>query len=360
MRSIEEFKTLLEHEWNPQKLRPGHPYVRCMSESDFFKNLEKLATTTKPTVFISHCMDQVGGFRYWHKIPLLNQVAQQNTHLKFVIISVNEFELCNEVVRHHFPEYHAVYWPLYQSVTPSEQEITRLFLSLNKRGDPWRQVLYKKFWRDNLLEKSYFSYLCEDRNYGSLYHVPTWEDNRHWADTDFIPRFMPELTGSWPEKFRTLDDDILLDQYNLRNFNFDQDPTWKVDQHLMDTSLCSIIIETDIGNPGVNISEKTIRALAMGHPMLLLGAHGTHQFLRDLGFDLLDDVFDNSFDEEPETYARFCKFLNSIDLVDPRDLIEARPRCMANRQRVKELNAEMHLRAGRIVQSVFQRLRMWS
>ena len=108
------------------------------------------------------------------------------------------------------------------------------------------------------------------------------------------------------------------------------------------------------------IRDRTIRAFALGHPILVLGATGTHDYLRALGFDLLDDVFDNSFDAEPELYARFCKFLYSIDKVASSDLVDVRSRCLANRQRVKELNAEMHSRAEEIVQSVFQSLRMWS
>ena len=349
LRSLDEFRPLLDLD---------QPNVICLPEEEFFGRLEELASTSIPTTLISHCLDQVSGFQHHDKIKLLNQLAQERKHLAFVIISVNEFELCNEVSYYYFPEYHAIYWPLYQSKTPLHSEITHLFLSLNKRGDPWRQLLYKKFWCDNLLEKSYFSYLCEDDNYGTLYHQPTWEANKHWADTDFIPGFMPELGGPWPTDFCTLENDTLLETYKSNKFK--SDPTWSVDEHLTNTSYCSIVIETDIGNELVNVSEKTIRAFALGHPILVLGATGTHDYLRALGFDLLDDVFDNSFDAEPELYARFCKFLYSIDKVAKGDLVDVRSRCLANRQRVKELNAEMHSRAEEIVQSVFQRLRMWS
>jgi len=347
LRTLDEFQPLLDLD---------HPNVVCLPEDEFFGRLEELASTATPTTLISHCMDQVSGFQHHDKIKLLNQLAQERKHLTFVIISVNQLDLCQEVVYYYFPEYHAIYWPLYESKTPIQQEITRTFLSLNKRGDPWRQLLYKKFWQDQLLDKSYFSYLCEDSNYGTLYHIPTWEANKHWADTDFIPRFMPELSGDWPDDFCTLENDTLLETYKTNKF--DSDPTWAVDEHLTNTSYCSVVIETDIGNELVNISEKTIRALALGHPLLVLGVAGTHQYLKDLGFDLLDDVFDNSFDQEPELYARFRKFLSSIDKIAGSDQVDVRSRCLANRQRVKELNAEMHSRAEEIFQSVFQRLNM--
>lgn len=348
VRSLTEFQPLLDLK---------HPNVTCLPEEKFFSQLEKIADTTTPTTLISHCMDQVSGFQHYDKIKLLNQLAKERRHLTFIIISVNQLDLCQEVVYYYFPEYHAIYWPLYKDMTPIQQEITHTFLSLNKRGDPWRQLLYKKFWQDNLLDKSYFSYLCEDANYGTLFHKPTWEANCNWADTDFIPRFMPELEGPWPSSFCELENDQLLSIYKTGDFDNNNDPTWTVDQHLTNTSYCSVVIETDIGNEIVNISEKTIRALSLGHPLLVLGVAGTHQYLKALGFDLLDDVFDNSFDQEPELYARFCKFLSSIDKVVDSDQVDVRSRCLANRQRVEELNAKMHSRAEEIVQSVFQRLK---
>ena len=346
LRSLAEFEPLLNLD-----------NVMCLPEEDFFGQLETITDTDRPMTFISHCMDQVSGFQHYDKIKLLNQLAQERKHLTFIVISVNQFELCSEVIYYYFPEYHAIYWPLYKSKTPLDQEINKHFLCLNKRGDPWRQVLYKKFWQDKLLDKSYFSYLCEDDNYGTLFHEPTWEANREWADTDFIPRFMPELEGPWPAKFIELANDSLLETYKSKEFNTDDDPTWNVNDDLIATSFCSVVIETDIGNELVNISEKTIRALALGHPLLLLGVAGTHQYLRDLGFDLLDDVFDNSFDQEPELYARFCKFLSSVDKVaDLEQFPDIKDRCLKNRQRVEQLHNEMHQRADQIVQDILHKL----
>jgi len=355
LRTLDEFQPLLDLD---------QPNVVCLPEEEFFDKLETITDTDKPTTLISHCMDQVSGFQHYDKIKLLNQLAKECKHLTFIIISVNQLDLCQEVIYYYFPEYHAIYWPLYESKTPSNIKITHHFLSLNKRGDPWRQLLYKKFHNDELLDKSHFSYLCEDENYGTLYHKPTWYDNKHWADTDFIPKFMPELAGEWPnKKFIELDDDPLLDQY--KNNSYSIDPTWKTDLNLVDSSFCNVIIETDIGNKLVNISEKTISSLACGHPMLLLGAKGTHQYLKDLGFDMFDDIFDNSFDQEWELYRRFCLFTKSLDKIADMPIEELDQiqntiweRCLSNRQRVKELNVEMHSRAEEIVQSVFQRLNM--
>lgn len=357
LRSLAEFNSLLNI---------THPSVKCLPEEDFFAQLEHLTSTETPTTFISHCMDQVSGFQHYDKIKLLNQIAKESKHIKFVIISVNKLDLCPEVDYYFFPEYHAIYWPLYKDMTPTYRlnDVTHKYLCLNKRGDPWRQVLYKKFWMDGLINYSHFSYLCEDDNYGTLFHEPTWEANCKWADEDFIPRFMPDLAGPWPEpKFRELPNDSLLDQYKTGKFDKTDDPTWTTDLDLSQTSFCTVVIETDAGNELVNISEKTIRALALGQPLLLLGVNGTHQYLKDLGFDLLDDIFDNSFDQEWELYARFCKFLSSIDRINQHSVgalqhtkCSLKKRLLANRDRVEELNKEMHLRAREIVQDILHKL----
>jgi len=340
-----------------------------LPEEEFFGSLDsiksKLGSSDSNWTLISHCEDQVSGFQHLDQIVKLNQLADEyKDRVRIFVISVNKLNLSENIHYYFYPEYHAIYWPLYKSMTPVRpKSIDKLFLSLNKRGDPWRQVMYKKFWQDGLLDKSYFSYLCEDDNYGTLFHEPTWKANRKWADEDFIPRFMPELEGPWPDKFLELDNDSLLETYKSGEFNTDDDPTWSADQHLFDSSFCSVIIETDIGNELVNISEKTIRALALGHPILLLGAEGTHQYLKDLGFDMFDDVFDNSFDQEWELYARFCKFINNVNKFNKYSslaLIHLKKslysRGMKNRAHLKTMYTKMHTKSREIVQDILHKL----
>ena len=345
-----------------------HSNLISLPEQEFFQQLDsieqRIKASTGKWILFSHCQDQVLGFDSdLESVEQLNRIAEQyKDRVLVVVISVNKLELNNLIHYYFFPEYHAVYWPLYKSMTPTYRlnDVTHKYLCLNKRGDPWRQLLYKKFWKQDLLEHSHFSYLCEDDNYGTLFHEPTWEKNREWADEDFIPRFMPSLEGAWPEpKFLELPDDSLLVKYKTGDFKTDGDPTWSTDIQLSNSSFCTIVIETDISNKMVNISEKTIRALALGQPVLLLGKDGTHQYLKDLGFDLLDDILDNSFDQEPETYARFCMFSDSIDKINTHSTgalqhtkCSVKDRLRANRRRVEELHEEMNQRSLEIVDEI--------
>ena len=347
-----------------------HDQFISLPEQDFFQNIDsieqRIKTSTGKWILLSHCHDQVLGFDNDLKaVDKLNQIADKyQDRVLIVVISVNKFELSNLIHYYFFPEYHAVYWPLYKDMKPTYRlnDVTHKYLCLNKRGDPWRQVLYKKFWKQDLLKHSHFSYLCEDDNFGTLFHEPTWKANCKWADEDFIPRFMPSLEGAWPEdKFLELPNDTLLSEYKTHKFyeDDDDDPTWTTDLTLSLTSFCTIVIETDISNKMVNISEKTIRALALGQPMLLLGKNGTHQYLKDLGFDMLDDIIDNSFDQEPETYARFCKFVSSIDKINQHTTgalqhvkCSVRKRLESNRTRVEGLHTKMDKRSKEIIKEV--------
>ena len=99
--------------------------------------------------------------------------------------------------------------------------------------------------------------------------------------------------------------------------------------------------------------------MALGQPLLVLGVNSTHQYLKDLGFDMLDDIIDNSFDQESELYARFCKFLSSVDKIDQHSVgalrhakCSVKNRLLGNRTRVEELNEKMRSRAKEIVQEV--------
>lgn len=347
-----------------------HDQFISLPEQDFFQDIDsieqRIKTSTGKWILLSHCHDQVLGFdNDLEAVDKLNQIADKyQDRVLIVVISVNKFELSDLIHYYFFPEYHAVYWPLYKDMTPTYRlnDVTHKYLCLNKRGDPWRQLLYKKFWKQDLLKHSHFSYLCEDDNFGTLFHEPTWEANCKWADEDFILRFMPGLEGAWPEdKFLELPNDTQLEQYKSRKYYEDgeDDPTWTTDLSLSLSTFCTIVVETDITNKMVNISEKTIRALALGQPMLLLGVSGTHQYLKDLGFDLLDDIIDNSFDQEPETYARFCMFSDSIDKINTHSTgalhhtkCSVKDRLRANRTKVEELHTQMNKRSKEIIDEV--------
>ena len=105
-----------------------HDQFISLPEQDFFQNIDsieqRIKTSTSKWILLSHCHDQVLGFDNDLKaVDKLNQIADKyQDRVLIVVISVNKFELSNLIHYYFFPEYHAVYWPLYKDMKPTYLE----------------------------------------------------------------------------------------------------------------------------------------------------------------------------------------------------------------------------------------------
>ena len=74
------------------------------------------------------------------------------------------------------------------------------------------------------------------------------------------------------------------------------------------SAFLTLVIETYADNSVIALSEKIFRALVTPAPWIVYAAPGTVNYLRSLGFDVLDDLVDHSYDTvntngEPSTKA---------------------------------------------------------
>jgi hypothetical protein len=81
--------------------------------------------------------------------------------------------------------------------------------------------------------------------------------------------------------------------------------------HYADT-VFNIITETTSENHQLNLTEKSFKAMANCHPYLVLGDVGTHQHIKDLGFNLYEDLIDYSFDSIENNGERLSQGLKQI------------------------------------------------
>jgi len=79
--------------------------------------------------------------------------------------------------------------------------------------------------------------------------------------------------------------------------------------HYEDTYF-SVVTET-LTSPRF-ITEKTYKAIFIGHPFIVLGPCGLLKYLRDLGFYTFEEFFDESYDAEEDIAARYNMVLNNI------------------------------------------------
>jgi hypothetical protein len=99
--------------------------------------------------------------------------------------------------------------------------------------------------------------------------------------------------------------DFIRTQMPYRNFESDN-----LTQTIM-SSKFSIILETYFDNNEViTFSEKIFRCLKLPRPWILFAQQHAVQYLRDMGFDVLDDVVDHSYDSIEFGIDRQIKLLD--------------------------------------------------
>lgn len=82
-----------------------------------------------------------------------------------------------------------------------------------------------------------------------------------------------------------------------------------------DSTLFTIVTETSFNYNSNNITEKTFKPIANCHPFIIFGDNGIFWTLKNLGFELYEDLIDYSFDDVWDNRIRFnmiCKEIKKI------------------------------------------------
>lgn len=72
----------------------------------------------------------------------------------------------------------------------------------------------------------------------------------------------------------------------------------------INSTVISVIMETQFHGSKIHLTEKICRALATGHPFFLLAGPGSLQYLKTYGFKTFDPWLDESYDHEPDSLSR--------------------------------------------------------
>ena len=307
----------------------GHLFISSNEESilNSYHKIKQLLTdqSLESVNVVAHCGDQaIASQNLSEKLNEIKKDLALHKKFKFVLIAAApyhwkiDFSDFNNFLYIYYPEYQGIYWPIYKDQIPlTGRPIKKHFLSLNKRADLYRQLLYYTFYQNNWIDKSYFSYLGEDYLKGNLYSIEKFEQIHNNIDK-FFPGFKRP-----PNRFITLDDDKNLEKY--KTFSQSEfDPTWNIDEYLYKDSFCSVVIETAPTHEIVNLSEKTFRSIVYGHPVVLFAAPGSYAFLRDLGIDFgIYDIAAVNWDsgvDNKERFLNFIEFLKKIAVLSHNNL----------------------------------------
>ena len=77
------------------------------------------------------------------------------------------------------------------------------------------------------------------------------------------------------------------------------------------SSFVELVTETTFAEPAIHLTEKTLHAFLGYNFPIVLGSVGTVEFLRNLGFDMFDDVVDHTYDTDPDPVGRVVNAINS-------------------------------------------------
>lgn len=174
------------------------------------------------------------------------------------------------------------------------------------------------------LDPGYVNFNCEV-NMRLNHAVPQLQQN-----------FLNQLEHAVPEELPTLKK--LANIMPVKNYSIEYDKIYT-------RSWLNITVETYSSDNVISLSEKTFRCLVTPVPWIAYSGRYSIARLRSLGFDVLDDVVDHSYDRLIEAHHKIPAFVDcarrTIDAVKQHDWSTLASRCCVaaahNQQRLAQM-----------------------
>jgi hypothetical protein len=202
---------------------------------------------------------------------------------------------------HYFADHELFFANLNHAQKPTKASVSRShrFLCLSRTHKLWRSSVVSDLVKDGLLQDSLWSYQLvqmddQDTNCIEIGLDQEWQTYHDW----FLSRA--------PYHCDTAD---TVRQNDHRTVN----------ESLYNSAYCNIILETNFDNgpsKGVFLTEKTFKAIKYAQPFVLVGAAGSLQALRNLGYRVFDNVIDNSYDTIIDNTQRWKVIKRNIELIN--------------------------------------------
>ena len=81
-------------------------------------------------------------------------------------------------------------------------------------------------------------------------------------------------------------------------------------------SLLYLVTETVATGQRLHLTEKTFKPIALGMPFIIVGTQGSLRYLRSYGFRTFGELWDESYDDEPDDSKRTEKISQVLELLD--------------------------------------------
>jgi len=184
----------------------------------------------------------------------------------------------------------------YQDIVPATDKnfnSTKTFISLNRHSRSHRMVTLSYLFGQEYDQRGYITYLGQEQpdvtHFDNLLDGIPWKfEERHTSSRDIM------ITGY--KKFYN-NKSLLVDNYKI--YNQANDNVTNFNQSLRSkyqNSFVEIVTESSFSASGYMLTEKTLNSIyGCNFPIILSGV-GAVQHLRELGFDMFDNVVDHNYD----------------------------------------------------------------
>jgi len=201
------------------------------------------------------------------------------------------------------------------------------FTALNRVHKWWRAAVMSDLRFQGILENSLWSYNgigINDDYEANPVEVDVHDDLWRYRMNEFY-----------------LDGPFHCDQFNKHQ----QNNHHVVNTELYTQSYFQIVIETHLDadqSGGAFITEKTWKPIKFGQPFVVIGTPGTLAALRAAGYDVFDDVLDNTYDTVKNNTERYIAVRKLLLSMQEQGIAELFKKCRAGIEH-NQLNFESRL-----------------
>jgi hypothetical protein len=217
---------------------------------------------------------------------------------------------------HKLPEIKMEYFPVFRidkcDIQPALKSNTeyktgarkKTFLCFNRRYNDHRLMLYLAMFKRGLIDSSYYSMDRSQPEANRSFIENCKYLLSRYPDMDFDSSDVLAAEKMLP---------LVLDNPNFNSYPMENsvDPV----KHLYDNSLINIVTETYFFSNIIHITEKTYKPIAFMQPFILLGAAGSLQHIRDMGFKTFGEFWDESYDLEKDDKKRFKMIMDIVESI---------------------------------------------
>jgi len=204
------------------------------------------------------------------------------------------------------------FWAYWSSFRPTEEfKLNRTYKLSSLNGNDWS---HRKYAYILLSKKSYFNQM-----------IFTFGIRK--TQFDFLNSLV--LSDQDLEEFNKLPQTVTYNQTD-HAANLDID----ISHPAFQDTYVNLVNETSISNELAIVSEKTFKPIRAHQLFVIIATVGAVKFLRDIGFDVFDDIIDHSYDMIQNEKLRIEMAIQQLDRLSELDLtklfIQLQPRLEKN------------------------------